>query len=146
MFTDGKVWCQTINYSLLACYRWKQNWKSTSGTDFMAFLVKALFRWTSAQKMLISAFWATSWQFFSNFFLDIEKFYQIPSTYQFSDQLDHPNRNYRGGGGRICPPPAILICKKPGLFRVKISRVKFWYHLECSNSVWLTPWPLFYDK
>ena len=23
------------------------------------------------------------------------------------------------GGGRICPPPAIPICKTPGLFRVK---------------------------
>ena len=25
-----------------------------------------------------------------------------------------------GGGGRICPPPAIPICKKPGLFRVNL--------------------------
>ena len=26
-----------------------------------------------------------------------------------------------GGGGGICPPLAIPICKKPGLFRVKTS-------------------------
>ena len=51
--------------------------------------------------MLISVFWATSWQFFSNFFLDIEKFYQVLSTCQISDQLDHSNRNYKvvAGGG-----------------------------------------------
>ena len=50
MFTDGQIWCQTINYSLLACYSWKQNWKITSETDFMAFLVKALFRWNECSK------------------------------------------------------------------------------------------------
>ena len=43
---------------------------------------------------------------FSNFFLDIEKFYQALSTCQISDQLNYPNRNYEGGGrGRICPSP-----------------------------------------
>ena len=45
---------------------------------------------------------------FSNFFLDIEKFYQALSTCQISDQLNYPNRNYKGGGGgggRICPSP-----------------------------------------
>ena len=36
---------------------------------------------------------------FSNFFLDIEKFYQALSTCQISDQLNNPNRNYEGGGG-----------------------------------------------
>ena len=35
---------------------------------------------------------------FSNFFLDIEKFYQALSTCQISDQLNYPNRNYKGGG------------------------------------------------
>ena len=33
---------------------------------------------------------------------DTEKFYQVLSTRQISDQLDHSNRNYRGG--RIYPP------------------------------------------
>ena len=51
MFTDGKMWYQTINYNLLACYRWKQNWKITSVTDFMAFLVKALFWWNECSKI-----------------------------------------------------------------------------------------------
>ena len=45
--------------------------------------------------MLISAFCATFWQFFSNVFLDIERFYQVLSTCQISDQLDHSN--YREG-------------------------------------------------
>ena len=36
---------------------------------------------------------------FSNVFLDIEKFYQALSTCQISDQLNYPNRNYKGGGG-----------------------------------------------
>ena len=34
---------------------------------------------------------------FKKIFLDIEKFYQMLSTCQISDQLDHSNRNYRGG-------------------------------------------------
>ena len=34
---------------------------------------------------------------FSNFFLDIEKSYQALSTCQISDQLNYPNRNYKGG-------------------------------------------------
>ena len=51
--------------------------KVTSATDFMAFRV-------------LSNFLAN----FSNFFLDIEKLYQILSTCQNSDQLDHSNRNY----------------------------------------------------
>ena len=54
--------------------------------------------------MLISAFWLTSWQFSPNFFLDIEKFYQVLSTFQISDQLDHSNRNYREGGAEYVLP------------------------------------------
>ena len=58
---------------------------------------------------------------FSNFFLDIEKFYQALSTCQISDQLNYPNRNYEegGGGGRICPSPGHTNLQKPSLFRVK---------------------------
>ena len=52
----------------------------------MAFVVKAL---------ILSNFLA----FFSNFVFDIEKFYQVLSTCQISDQLDDSNRNYRGGEG-----------------------------------------------
>ena len=65
MFTDGQIWCQTISYSLLACYRWKQNWKITSATDFMAFLVKALFWWNECAKIVDISILTTSWQFFS---------------------------------------------------------------------------------
>ena len=85
----------------------------------MAFLVKALFRWNEYSKnadiSVLSGFLAI----FSNFFLHIENFCQVLFTCQISDQLDHSNRNYRGGGGdRICSLPAIPICKKSGLFRV----------------------------
>ena len=56
---------------------------------------------------------------FFHFFLDIEKFCQVLFTCQISAQLDHSNTIYKGGGAvRICPPPAIPICKMPGLFRV----------------------------
>ena len=126
MFTDGKIWCQNINYTLLACYSWKQNWKIASATDFMAFLVKAcfgLFDGTSAQKMMISAFWATSWQFFSNFL-----------KCQISDQLDHSNRNYRIAPHLPPPPPplGIPICKKPGLFSVKNFDYRY-----CLLTTWI---------
>ena len=43
---------------------------------------------------------------FSNFFLDMEKCYQKLSTSKILDQLDHSNRNYRGGT-ESAPPPAI---------------------------------------
>ena len=71
----------------------------------------------NADISILSNFLATFFKFFSNFFLDIEKFYQVLSTCQISDQLDHSNKNYSGGG--IRPPPAILICKRLSLFRVK---------------------------
>ena len=65
----------------------------------MAFLVKALFLWKeysiNADISVLSNFLA----FFSNFFLDIEKFYQVLFTCQIGHQLNHSNRNYRGGGG-----------------------------------------------
>ena len=46
--------------------------------------------------MLISAFWATSWQFFRIFFSISRNFAKC----------------------KICPLPTIPICKKPSLFRV----------------------------
>ena len=41
--------------------------------------------------------------FFQTLF-DIEKFYQVLSTCQISDQLGHSNRNYRGGGTKSALP------------------------------------------
>ena len=116
---NGKIWCQTINYSLLASYTWKQNWKITSLTDFMAFLAKALFRWNESLKNADVSILSHFLAIFVGFFLYMEKFYQKLSTGHISDQLDHPSRNYRGGGGgQNLPPPAIPIYKKPRLFRV----------------------------
>ena len=68
--------------------------------------------------MLISAFEQLPGNFFSIFFLYIKKFYQVLSTCQISDQLDHSDSDYRGGGQNL-PFPAIPICKKPGLLRVE---------------------------
>ena len=42
---------------------------------------------------------------FFKFFLYIEKFYQVLSTCQISDQLDHSNRNYRLGAESALPQP-----------------------------------------
>ena len=67
----------------------------------MAFLVKALFRWTSAKKCWYQRFE----QLTGNFFLDIEKFYQVLSTCQISDQLDNSDRNYRA---ESVPRPDVL--------------------------------------
>ena len=129
MFTDGKMWCQTINYSLLACYSWKRNWKITSGTEFMSFLVKALFRWNESSKNADISVLSSFLAIFSNFSLDIEKFYQVLSTRQISDQFVHSNRNY--GGGIISPPPAIKICKSPACLGLK-----FKWHENFYCPVW----------
>ena len=62
---------------------------------------------------------------FFNVFLDIEKFYQILSTCQISNQLDHLNRNYRRGQNESAPSsPAIPFCKKSGLFRVNYASLE----------------------
>ena len=108
MFIDGEMWCHTINYSMLACYRWKQNWKITSVTDFMAFLAKALFRWNKSLKNADISILSNFLAIFFGFFLHIEKFYPVLSTCQISDQLDHPNRNYRGGPYQFAKSPACL--------------------------------------
>ena len=49
---------------------------------------------------------------FSNSFLHIEKFYQVLSTCQISDQLGHPNRNYKGGGGAESALPGHINLQK----------------------------------
>ena len=109
----------------------------------MAFLVKALFRWNESSKNADISIFKNFQAIFFGFFLHIEKFYQVLSAYQISGQLGHPSRNYRGrGGGRFCPPPAIPVCKKPGLFRVKtrLQEVRFYIATDqqqlCPN---LTP-------
>ena len=129
MFTDGEIWCQTINYTLLACYSWKQNWKIASATDFMAFLVKALFQWNECSKNADISILSNFLAIFFDFFFDIEKFYQYYLRTKFQINWTIANKNYR-----ICspppppPPPAMPICKKPGLFRVNryFFREKEW--------------------
>ena len=84
----------------------------------MAFLAKTLYRWNESSKnadvRILSNFQAIVF----GFFLHIEKFYELLSTCQISDHLDHPSRNYRGG--QMLPPLAgHTNLQKPGLFRVK---------------------------
>ena len=68
--------------------------------------------------MMISAFSATSWHFFKKSFPNIEKF--LPSTiYMPNVRSIGPLKQKLQRG--ICPPPAIPICIKPGLFRVNRS-------------------------
>ena len=92
MFTDGKIGCQTINYvqrvSLLSV---KTKLKNHISNTF--------YGWNECSKNDDISVLTNFLAIFSNFF-DIEKFYQILSTCQISDQLDHSNRNYRGGRPR----------------------------------------------
>ena len=118
-FADGKIWCSTINYSLLACYRWKQNWKITSVTDFIAFHAKALFQWyefpKNANISILSNFQAVSfWDVFSisRNFTKYNLHANFRSIGPFKQKLQR--------GQFLSPSPrAIPICKKPSLFRVK---------------------------
>ena len=72
----------------------------------------------SVQKRLISAFWATSWQFFFEFFSISRNFVRYYLRAKF--QINWTIQTEITEEGRICPPPAIPICKNPGLFRVKL--------------------------
>ena len=82
--------------------------KITSGTDVMAFLVKALFTWNECSKNVDVSIFSNFLTIFPNCFPNIEKFCHKLSTCQLSIQLDHPSRNYR-----ICASLAIPICKSP---------------------------------
>ena len=70
----------------------KTELKSTFGTDFMAFLVKALFSWNEclqkADISILSNFWAIFFQFFSSYREILPNAIYI---YQVSDQLNHSN-------------------------------------------------------
>ena len=85
----------------------------------MAFLVKALFRWNEYSKnadiSVLSNFLAI---FFESFSLYREI---LPSTIYMPNlrSIGPFKQKVQRGGGRTCPPPAIPICKQPGLFRVK---------------------------
>ena len=59
---------------------------------------------------------------FSIFFLYIEKVYQVLSTCQISDQLDHSNRNYIGGEAESALPRPYQSAKSPACLGLKQSR------------------------
>ena len=83
----------------------------------MASLAKSLLRWNESSKNADISILSNFLAIFSD--LHMEKLYKVLSTCQISDQWDHANRKF-------CPPPlAIPICKKPGLFRVKVETSKF---------------------
>ena len=66
----------TINYSLSACWRWKQNWKITFLTDVMAFLERPCFDGISHKKCW---YWLTSWQFFTKLgLINFVYFFETP--------------------------------------------------------------------
>ena len=82
----------------------------------MAFLAKALFRWNKSLKntdiSILSNFLAISFQIF---FIssDFAKYYLHTKV-----QINWTIQTEITEGVSICPPLAIPICKKPGLFRV----------------------------
>ena len=84
----------------------------------MAFLVKALFRWNEYSKnadiSVLSNFLAIFFQFFSPYQEILSSTICMPN-FRSIGPLKH---KLQRGDGRICPLPAILICKKHGLFRV----------------------------
>ena len=89
----------------------------------MAFLVKAPFRWNECSKnvdiSVLSNFLAILFEFFSRY-REI-----LPSTiYMPNFRLIGPFKQELQREDRICPlPPAIPICKQPGLFRVKFLQM-----------------------
>ena len=91
----------------------------------MGFLLEALFWWNDCSKNANISNLSNFLAIFSNSFLDIEKFYQVLSTCQISDQLDYSNRNYRGKNLRpTTTTSAIPICKSLaclGLMRLQFS-------------------------
>ena len=86
----------------------------------MAFLVKVLFRWNECSKNADISVLSNFLALFLNFFLYIEKFYQVLSTCQISDQLEHSNRNYRGGAESALPRP-YQSAKSPACFSLFFS-------------------------
>ena len=96
-------WCQTINYNLLACYRWKQNWKITFATDFMAFLVKALFWWNECSKNADISILSNFMAIFQNFFSISRNFtkYHLHAKFQISWTIQTEITE----GQNLPPPP-----------------------------------------
>ena len=90
----------------------------------MAFLVKALSRWNKCSKNADISILSNFLAIFSNFFLDIEKFYQvlyIHAKFKINWTIQ-TGITEGGGGGAESVPLAIPICKKPGLFRVEQNK------------------------
>ena len=81
----------------------------------MAFLVKALFRWNEYSK---NADISVLSNFLAIFFSISRTFTKYYLHAKF--QINWTIQTEISEGGRICPPPSIPICKKPGLFRVKL--------------------------
>ena len=87
----------------------------------MAFLAKTLFRWNESSKNADISILSNLLAIFSDFFLHIEKFYQVLSTCQISGQLETEIT-----GGQILPPPPrpCQFAKSPaclGLKRVQVQ-------------------------
>ena len=90
------------NYELhlLACYRWKQNWKAHMQMILWYFLWKTCFDGKSTQKLLISASWATPWQFFFSRYQEI-----LPSTMYMPNLTSIGSFKQKLQRGAESPPP-----------------------------------------
>ena len=104
----------------------------------MAFLVKVLFRWNESLENADINVLRKFLTIFFDFFLDIEKFDQVLSTCQISDQLNLQTEITEGGGGGNLPSPDHTNLQKARMFRVKESFDIFslipWKHLKISTK------------
>ena len=88
----------------------------------MAFLVKALFWWNECWKMLISAFWATSWHFFFQFFFSISRNF-VKQYLHAKFQINWSHSTEITEGAESVLPQSYPICKKLSLFRVNENHI-----------------------
>ena len=105
MFTDLKISCQTINYSLLACHRF-----CGISCECPVLMERVL---KNADISVLSNFLAIFFEFFSPYREILQSTICMPNF-----RSTGPSKQKLQMGGRICPLPTIPICKKPGLFRV----------------------------
>ena len=113
MFTDGKKLMP--NYKLQTENRTK---KITSATDFMAFLVKALFRWNECSKNADISVLSNFPPFFFKYFAQYREI--LPSAiYMPNFRSIGPFKQKLQRGQNLPPPPPYQSAKSP-VFRVKL--------------------------
>ena len=86
----------------------------------------------NADISILSNFLAVFFNFFSRYREILPSTIYMPN---FRSVGPFKQKLQRGGGGRICPPLAIPICKKPGLFRVKGFDRQTWWFVKFTHAL-----------